>query len=197
MKQTTMKQIMIQHRLAIALKYVTLLNNGMHVIEYVLYLKVALEDFDYLSFMEYLTSIAGGRKNKSSATAIVAEIKTYYKFTTQSATPAKHYYDYLLNLQYLKAYLDYLQEGCQFAPTTISEKIRRLRLAMEFILFTENPTETDTTLFTRTHQLMMHLSKWGKSLSKGIKEQRRKHSLVSAQQVTNRCNIVNTNHISH
>ena len=137
--------------------------------------------------MEYLTSIAGGRKNKSSAAAIVAEIKCYYTFIEGFSETAMPYYDYLLNLQYLKAYLDYLQEDCELAPTTVSEKLRRLKLAIEFTLFIENPTETDAVLFTRAHQILMHLSKWGKSLSKGIKEQRRKHSLVSAKQVTKYC----------
>jgi len=147
---------------------------------------VILEDFDYSSFMEYLMSIAGGRKNKQSATAIVAEIKNYFSFITSLASykPGVHYYDDLLNLQHLKAYLDYLQEDCEFAPTTTSEKIRRLRLGMEFTLFHENPTETNTTLYTRTHLIMTHLLKWSKSLSKGIKEQRRRQSLISAQQVT-------------
>jgi len=91
--------------------------------------------------MGYLTSIAGGRKKKSSATAIV-DIKSYYRFTTPSAAKEKNYYDYLLNLQYLKAYVDYLQQDCALAPTTIAAKIRRLRLAMEYTLFAENPTET-------------------------------------------------------
>ena len=162
----------------------------LHDIQFVSYLKVKVKEFDYSTFMQYLTSIAGGRKNKSSATAIVAEIKNYYNFIGDFSETGQHYYDYLLNLQHLKAYLDYLQEDCELAPTTISEKIRRLRLAIEFTLFFENPAETDAVLFTRAHQILMHLSKWGKSLSKGIKEQRRKHSLVSAKQVTNYCNVI-------
>ena len=125
-----------------------------------------------------------GRKSKTTALAIVAELKKYYHFIAPSVDPTTQYYDYLLNLQYLKSYLDYLQEDCDFSPTTVSEKIRRLRMAMEFVLYKENPMETDTKLFTRSHQIMMHIAKWGKSLSKGIKEQRRNHSFVSAKQVS-------------
>jgi len=149
------------------------------------FFKVTVEEFDYPSFMEYLMSIAGGRKNKQSATAIVTEIKNYFSFISllPSYRPGMKYYDGLLNLQHLKAYLDYLQQDCEFAPSTTSEKIHRLRLAMEFTLFHENPTETNTTLYTRTHLIMAHLSNWGKSLSKAIKEQRRQQSLLSAQQV--------------
>jgi len=102
-------------------------------------------DFDYNSFQDYLQSIAGGRKSRK---AIVAELKKYYHFIAPSVDPTMHYYDYLLNLQYLKSYLDYLQEDCDFAPTTVSEKICRLRMAMEFVLYKENPMETDTKLFT-------------------------------------------------
>ena len=141
-------------------------------------------EFDFDSFQHYLQSIAGGRKNKTSATAITVELKNYYHFVAPFADSNVHYYDYLLNLKHLKSYLDYLQEDCEFAPTTISEKIRRLRMAMEFVLYKENPMETNTSFFTRTHQIMMHLSKWCKSLSKGIKEQRRKHVFASAKQVS-------------
>jgi len=71
--------------------------------------------------MQYLTSIAGGRKNKPSATANVADLKNYYNFTAGFSDTGKEYYDYLLNLQHLKAYTDYLEEDCELAPTTISE----------------------------------------------------------------------------
>jgi len=143
-------------------------------------------------------SIAGGRKNKQSATAIVAEIKNYFSFITSLANynPGMRYYDDLLNLQHLKAYLNYLQEDCEFAPNTTAEKIRRLRLGMEFTLFHENPTETNTTLYTRTHLIMAHLAKWGKSLSKGIKEQRRWQSLLAAKEVCSYLFIVFTVYIS-
>ena len=74
----------------------------LHDIQFVSYLKVKVKEFDYSTFMQYLTSIAGGRKNKSSATAIVAEIKNYYNFIGDFSETGKHYYDYLLNLQHLK-----------------------------------------------------------------------------------------------
>ena len=68
--------------------------------------------------------------------------------------------------------------------------------AIVLICSTAWPTKNITNLFFQIHNYDAPL-KVGKSLSKGIKEQRRKHSLVSAQQVTNQCNIVNANHISH
>ena len=39
-------------------------------------------------------------------------------------------------------------------------------------------------MFTRAYQVLMHLSKWDKSLSKSIKEQHLKHSIVSVKEVT-------------
>jgi len=113
----------------------------------------------------------------------VADIRTYYNFIENVSDTVKDYFDYLLNLQHLKAYVDYLEDNCELAPTTISEKIRRLRLAIEFVLFLENLLETNSALFTRAQQILMHLTKWGKSLSKRIKEQRLKHSLASAKEV--------------
>jgi len=140
--------------------------------------------FDYSTFLQYLTSIAGVRRNKSSA----ADIEHYYNFTGDCLETGKYYYDYLLNLQYLKAYMDYLEDDCELAPTTISEK-SRLRLAIEFTLFLENPMENNAALFTRAHQILMRLSKWSKSLSKRIKEQRLKHSLISTKEVNTYCTI--------
>ena len=66
-----------------------------HDLQCVLYLKVAVKQFDFCASMQYLISIAGGRKHKSSATAIVAEIKKNYCNVIENR---KNYYEYLLHL---------------------------------------------------------------------------------------------------
>jgi len=58
----------------------------------------AMMEFDFDSFQHYLQSIAGGRKNKTSATAIAVELKNYYHFIAPFADSNVHYYGYLLNL---------------------------------------------------------------------------------------------------
>ena len=139
--------------------------------------------FDYAGFIEYLTSIAGGKKSTTTAKSIVADIQNYFYFT--SSNNRKPCYDLLLDMSHLKNYLQYLQQHFVFAATTISEKIRRLRLAIEYILHTENSDECNTTMFIRCTKILTNLSKWGKSLTKDIQKQRHKQSLVSAQKVFN------------
>ena len=83
----------------------------------------------------------------------------------------------------LKNYLEYLQQNFQFAATTISEKIRRLRLAIEYTLHTENANECNTTMFMRCTKILTNLTKWGKSLSREIQQQRNKQAMVLVQKI--------------
>ena len=136
--------------------------------------------FDFNGFTKYLTSIAGGKKSVSTAKAIVADIQNYFCFISDSHKP---HYDLLLDMENLKNYLQYLQQHFTFAATTISEKIRRLRLAIEYTLHIENSDECDTIMFMRCTKILTNLLKWGKSLSKDIQRQHHKQSVKSAQKV--------------
>ena len=93
------------------------------------------------------------------------------------------YHDLLLNMDKLKNYLEHLQQNFQFAPTTISEKIRRLRLAIDYTLHRENANECNTAMFMRCTKISTNLTKWGKSLSREIQQQRNKQAMVSIQKV--------------
>ena len=134
--------------------------------------------FDFNGFTKYLTSIAGGQKSVSTAKAIVADIQNYFCFISESHKP---HYDLLLDMENLQNYLQYLQQHFSFAATTISEKIRRLRLAIEYTLHIENSDESNTIMFMRCTKILTNLLKCGKSLSKDIQKQRHKQSLKSAQ----------------
>ena len=83
----------------------------------------------------------------------------------------------------LKNYFHQLQDKFQFAATTISEKIRRLRLAIEYTIHKENPDECNTVMFVRCTKIINNLMKWGKSLCKDVHKQRNKQAIVSAQKV--------------
>lgn len=98
-----------------------------------------------------------------------------------SNTP-RPYYDLLLDMCNLKNYLQHLQ-NFKFAATTLSEKIRRLKLAIEYTLYRENADECDTRMFIRCTKIITNLTKWGKSLSKDIQHQRNKQALLSAEKV--------------
>lgn len=139
--------------------------------------------FDFNGFYEYLTSIAGGKKSPTTAKSIVIDVQNYFYFTNPTSNTTMPYYDLLLDMSHLKNYLHHLQQHFQFAATTISEKIRRLRLAIEYTLHTENANECNTSMFIRCTKILTNLTKWGKSLSKDIQQQRNKQALVSAQKV--------------
>ena len=136
--------------------------------------------FDFNGFTEYLTSIAGGKKSVSTAKAIVADIQNYFFFISDSHKP---HYNLLLDMENLKNYLQYLQQHFTFASTTITEKIRWLRLAVEYTLHIDNSDECDITMFMRCTKILTNLLKWGKSMSKDIQKQRHKQSVKSAQKV--------------
>ena len=86
----------------------------------------------------------------------------------------------MVNLQH---YLQHLQNDFQFAPTTLSEKIRRLILAMEYILHKENPDESNAAMFMQITKIINNLSKWKKNLSRDIKYQRNRQALLSTREV--------------
>ena len=139
--------------------------------------------FNFTGFYEYLTSIAGGKKSPSSATTIVTDIQNYFLYTNPNSNTALPYYDLLLDMNRLKNYLQHLQNNFQFAATTISEKIRRLRIAIEYTLYKENANECNTIMFMRCTKILTNLSKWGRSITKEIRQQRNQHALVSQQEV--------------
>ena len=139
--------------------------------------------FDFTGFYDYLTSIAGGKKSPSSAKSIVTDVQNYFYYTNPNSNTTLPYYDLLLDMDHLKNYLQHLQHNFQFAATTISEKIRRLKLAIEYTLHRENADECNTNMFMRCTKILTNLSKWGKSLSREIQQQRNQHALVSVQKV--------------
>ena len=65
----------------------------------------------------------------------------------------------------------------------MAEKIRRLKLAIEYTLHKENAHECNTTMFIRCTKIITNLTKWGKSLSKDIQQQRNKQTILSAEKV--------------
>ena len=121
--------------------------------------------------------------------SIATDVQNYFYYTNPNSNTTMPYYDLLLDMDHLKNYLQHLQQNFQFAATTISEKIRRLRLAIEYTLHRENSDECNTSMFMRCTKILTNLSKWGKSLSREIQQQRNKHALVSVQKVYCRSTI--------
>lgn len=137
--------------------------------------------FDIDGFIDYLQSLAGGNKSYSVAKAIAADISLFFEQTSHSSTST--YYDPLLDTNNLYKYINHLQTNKHFTASTISEKLRRLRQAIEYTEARENSIKIDQELFSRCQRITSQLVKWGKSLHKEISIQRKKQDMISQQQV--------------
>ena len=137
--------------------------------------------FDIDGFIDYLQSLAGGNKSYNVARAIAADVAVFFQHTSHSSTST--YYDILLDSTNLYNYIKHLQNDKQFTASTVSEKLRRLRQAIEFVEDRENSLKLDQKLLSRCQLITSLLAKWGKSLHKEIAKQRRKQLTISEQQV--------------
>jgi len=96
--------------------------------------------FDIDGFIDYLQSLAGGNKSYNVARAIAADVAVFFQHTSHSSTST--YYDILLDSTNLYNYIKHLQNDKQFTASTVSEKLRRLRQAIEFVEDRENSLKT-------------------------------------------------------
>ena len=132
-------------------------------------------------FIEYLQSLSGGNKSYNIAKAIAADVSLFFEQISHGSTDT--YYDILLNTRNLYAYTTHLQNNKKFTASTVSEKLRRLRQAIEYTEAKENSLKVNPKLFSRCQLIAGLLTKWGKSLHKDIAKQRRKQNVISQQQV--------------
>ena len=97
--------------------------------------------FNVDGFIEYLQSLAGGNKSYSVAKANATDISTFFEQTSHSSV--SKYYDILLDTNNLYKYINHLQNNKHFTANTISDKLRRLRQAIEYTEVSENSTTID------------------------------------------------------
>jgi len=138
--------------------------------------------FDVDGFIEYLQSLSGGNKSYNIAKAIAADVSLFFEQQISHGS-TDTYYDILLNTRNLYAYTTHLQNNKKFTASTVSEKLRRLRQAIEYTEAKENSLKVNPKLFSRCQLIAGLLTKWGKSLHKDIAKQRRKQNVISQQQV--------------
>ena len=60
----------------------------------------------------------------------------------------------------------------RYKPTTLSEKIRRMKLAIKYVIYAEDSMMTNKELFIKGSRLLELLTQWCLSLSKAIALQR-------------------------
>ena len=133
-------------------------------------------DFSYDAFMQYLQGVGGNKSITSKS--IVSDVEKYltncsHGSSTKSAT------DLLLDKKVLQAHYDKSKDIYQ--PTTITEKLRRLKMAIEFL----NHTHDNEEVYMKATRTMEMLSRWIKALSKAIGKQRQQHGIKVRSQLEN------------
>lgn len=129
-------------------------------------------------FIAYLQTLDGGNKGFEPAKAIAAHARGYFEYTPET-TPA---YMAILNFKSLQNYFTHLQKTMKFSATTIAEKLRSLRHAIDYIMF-EHSEEGSMQTTLKCQEIKDRLKKWGGALTKDIKKQRTQNSLKSNYEV--------------
>jgi len=136
--------------------------------------------FDFPAFANYLEGIAGGNRNKDASKAIARDVKLFFQSTPDTSNSD---IEKLFNKSNLENFFHKLLKERQYKPTTISEKIRRMKLAIKFIIHAEDSTLTNKELFIKGNRLLELLTQWCLSLSKAIALQRQQYSLTMSENI--------------
>ena len=136
--------------------------------------------FDFSGFANYLEGIAGGNRNKDASKAIVRDVELFFQSTPSTSHSD---IDKLFNKSNLESFFRKLLTERHYKPTTISEKIRRMKLAIKYIIHAEDSMLANKELFIKGSRLLELLTQWCLSLSKAIALQRQQHSLTTAEHI--------------
>ena len=137
------------------------------------------DEFSFQRFKEYLRGI-GGLKNATTAAAIVNDVLLYFNNSAGSSTMLNNSYSKLFSRKSLEEFYDLMKTELSYKPSTIAEKFRRLRKAIDFIIY-ENLE--DSKLAQRGLQYKELLNSWINSLSKQIKQQRHERGIMIDNEV--------------
>ena len=135
---------------------------------------VTYTEFNFNGFANYLEGIAGGNRSRETSKAIVADLKLFFLLTPANSSS---YVDRLFNKSNLEGFFHTLITEREYKPTTITEKIRRLKMAIKYVMHTEDSLMKNQELFIRGSILLELMSQWSHSLAKAIALQRQQHSL--------------------
>jgi len=135
--------------------------------------------FDFERFANYLEGIAGGNRSSDTSRAIVADLRLFVCLTPGSSCDV----DKLFNKTNLEKFFHHLINDKAYKPTTIAEKIRRLKLAIKYVIHAEDSMMQNQELFIRGSILIELLNQWGHSLSKPIALQRQQYCLKMAEKL--------------
>ena len=82
----------------------------------------------------------------------------------------------LLNLCLLEKFMVVMQEKLIFKPSTVAEKLRRIRLAIRYTI-----RDKDDAIYTKGKRIIDLIEEWGHGLSKDISIQKKERALAVRQ----------------
>jgi len=119
------------------------------------FLKKKEVNFDIDSLIAYLQTLDGGNKAYEPAEAIAAHVQGYFQYTTPTQPP----YAALLNFHSLTNYFTHLKKTMKFSATTIAEKLRALRQAIEYVIYQQSDKGSHNT-FIKCQEVKDRLKKY-------------------------------------
>ena len=124
--------------------------------------------FNFEGFTAYLRSTAGGNRNKSTARSITSDVMMFFSNIAESSKDKNCCkIDMLFNIANLRSFLHFITHEKNYKPTTITEKIRRLKLAIQYIMSNSKDH------CNRGNRLLKLLTMWCQSLSQDVTAQRK------------------------
>ena len=141
------------------------------------FLKNEQVSFDIEGFTRYLQTLQGGNKDYEPAKAIAAHVRDFFRFTPSTKPP----YMALLDFHSLEKYFGHLK-SIKFSVTTIADKLRALRQAIEYVMY-EHSDEGSFQTYTKCQVVHNQLKNWGRALTKDIRKQRNQSSVKSSCEV--------------
>lgn len=146
-------------------------------------------NFNFTAFKQYLEGIAGGNRSSTTSTSIVRDVQRFYIEVTPDGD--NFWNSTVLSLKHLELYYGQLKRKNQCKATTAAEKLRRLCMAIGFIM---HENAEDEKVYIRGSQVRDVIKQWLRSLSKKIAIQRQQHSMRLLQTLPN---ISNPNNFLH
>ena len=138
-------------------------------------------NFDYNAFAKYLQGIAGGNKSLTTAKSITADIQRFINQTSRGSTTTDT--DLLLSRKAIESYFVHLKSERDLQATTLAEKLRRIRMAIKFILHNVDSTPTGDKTYLHGQKLLDMIQSWCHSLGKAIGLQRQQHTTKISDEI--------------
>ena len=88
----------------------------------------------------------------------------------------------LLNFHALQDYFKHLKTTMKFSATTVADKLRALRNAIEYVQY-QHSDEGSSQTYSKCQEVKDRLKIWGNGLTKDIRKQRHQNSVKSSYEV--------------